>query len=85
MQTRLDHEIPNIAKLCERFGVTRLELFGSATGDEFDPKRSDFDFLVQLDPDVPGSRARRWTELAEALEKLLGSHVDLVINDVIAF
>jgi uncharacterized protein len=78
MHISLTHEIPNIAKLCERFGVTQLELFGSAAGDEFDSTKSDFDFLVQLDPTAPGSRARRWTELADELEKLLGSRVDLV-------
>lgn len=27
---------------------------------------------------APGSRAKRWTELADALEALLGRHVDLV-------
>ena len=78
MHSSLAREIPNIAKLCERFGVTQLELFGSAASDEFDSTKSDFDFLVQLDPTAPGSRARRWTELAEELEKLLGSRVDLV-------
>lgn len=39
---------------------------------------SDFDFLVELDPRVEGSRARRWLGLADALEALLGRHVDLV-------
>jgi predicted nucleotidyltransferase len=34
--------------------------------------------LVELDTQMPGSRALRWTELADALEKLLGRHVDLV-------
>jgi hypothetical protein len=37
---------------CERFGVRRLELFGSAaTGDEFDPEHSDIDFLVEFQPE----------------------------------
>ena len=67
-----------IAALCERYGVAHLELFGSATGPDFKPESSDYDFLVELDPQAPGSRARRWTGLAEALEKLLGRPVDLV-------
>lgn len=78
MHIALAREMPNITKLCERFGVTHLELFGSAAGDGFDALKSDFDFLVQLDPLMPGSRARRWTELADELEKLLGNRVDLV-------
>lgn len=45
---------------------------------EFNPETSDFDFLVELDATSPGSRARRWTELADELEHLLGRHVDLV-------
>lgn len=78
MNTVLTHQLPHIAALCERFGVSHLEAFGSATGSQFNPESSDFDFLVELDAQIPGSRAKRWTELAEALEQLLGRHVDLV-------
>ncbi|MGC4193067.1 MAG: nucleotidyltransferase domain-containing protein [Thermomicrobiales bacterium] len=34
-----------IQELCERFGVTHLDLFGSAAAGCFDPARSDVDFL----------------------------------------
>ena len=78
MDHSLIHQLPHIAALCERYGVAHLELFGSATGPEFNPESSDLDFLVELDAQTRGSRARRWIELAEALEKLLGRHVDLV-------
>ena len=80
MDHSLTRQLPHIAALCERYGVAHLELFGSATGPEFNPESSDldFDFLVELDAQTRGSRARRWIELAEALEKLLGRHVDLV-------
>jgi len=37
-----------VAALCERYGVAHLELFGSATGPNFNPESSDFDFLVDL-------------------------------------
>lgn len=67
-----------IADACKRSGVLRLEVFGSAAGDAFRPGRSDFDFLVELDPQAAGSRAQRLIELAEALESLLGAPVDLV-------
>ena len=78
MHVSLARQLPDIAALCERYGVAHLELFGSATGPNFKPESSDFDFLVELDPGAQGSLARRWTELADALEKLLGRPVDLV-------
>ena len=67
-----------IADLCRRLGVARLELFGSAATLAFEAGRSDYDFLVELDPKAPGSRAARLIDLAEALERLLGAKVDLV-------
>jgi hypothetical protein len=78
MHPSLASKLRNISALCEKHGVAHLELFGSATGAGFNPDSSDFDFLVELDALIPGSRAKRWTELADALEQLLGRHVDLV-------
>ena len=78
MDVSLARQLPNIAALCERYGVAHLALFGSATSSEFNPESSDLDFLVELDTQLPGSRARRRIDLADALEKLLGRHVDLV-------
>jgi len=60
----------NIAALCEQYGVAHLELFGPATSSEFNPGFSDVDFLFELDAQTQGSRARRWIELAEALDSL---------------
>ena len=37
-----------IAELCRRYGVQRLDVFGSAVSGRFDPKTSDLDFLVTL-------------------------------------
>jgi predicted nucleotidyltransferase len=71
-------KLPSIAALCQRYGVAHLELFGSGTSTDFNPESSDFDFLVELDESSPGSPARRWMGLAEALEALLGRRVDLV-------
>ncbi len=36
-----------LRELCERYGVERLKLFGSAARGEFDPANSDLDFIVQ--------------------------------------
>ena len=65
--------------LCRHFGVMRLEVFGSgARGDDFDPTRSDADFLVEFRPDSELSPLRQFFGLARALESLLGRQVDLV-------
>lgn len=39
---------PALEALCARYNVERLWVFGSATGREFDPARSDLDFLAQF-------------------------------------
>ena len=68
-----------LAALCRRFGVTRLEVFGSAArGADFDPQRSDIDFLVAYDTHSDLSPLQRHFGLAQALEALFGRPVDLV-------
>ena len=64
--------------LCRRFGARRLELFGSATGDQFNPTTSDLDFLVEFEPSAAGGPADRYFGLLEALQTLYGRPVDLV-------
>lgn len=68
-----------IAELCRRFGVERLEAFGSSNRSDFDPEQSDFDFVVDFGEFQPGI-ARRYIEFADALESLLGRRVDLVFE-----
>ncbi len=69
-----------IEGLCRAYGVERLEVFGSAADGRFDPVRSDFDFIVRLAPRPHESLARRYLGFAEALETLLGRHVDLLLD-----
>ena len=77
MASVLDSHVAEIPELCRRYGVARLELFGSAAGDGFDPQRSDLDFLVEFDAD--SSRLfDRYFGLKESLEALYGRPVDLV-------
>ncbi|MCC6415797.1 MAG: nucleotidyltransferase domain-containing protein [Opitutaceae bacterium] len=80
MNTLIDHQRPAIAALCSRFGVRRLDLFGSAaTTRGFDPTRSDFDFVADFTAPAPTPEyADRVLGFAEALEELLGRRVDLV-------
>ena len=65
-------------ELCLEQKVRALEIFGSAHTAEFNPERSDLDFLVEFqDPDRPGI-ADRFLGLAEGLERIFQRSVDLV-------
>jgi uncharacterized protein len=67
-----------IAELCRRCGVKRLELFGSAASGDFDPVRSDVDFLYEFHPSAADDVADRFFAFKEHLEALLQRKVDLV-------
>ncbi len=69
---------PELASLCERHGVARLALFGSALRDDFDSVRSDLDFAVGFSPMSPREHAEAYFGLLEDLESLFGRRVDLV-------
>jgi len=79
MPTIIDPQLAEVSALCRRYGVRKLELFGSATTGAFDPQRSDLDFLVDLDPDGDVSLFHRYFDLKESLEMLFGRKVDLVM------
>jgi uncharacterized protein len=66
-----------ITSLCRRYGLRRLELFGSAARADFDAARSDVDFLFEFDAD-PEALSDRFFGLLEDLERLLGRPVHLV-------
>jgi predicted nucleotidyltransferase len=70
--------LPEIRALCERYGVERMSLFGSATTENFSPETSDVDCLVKFfDSNKPGI-SDRYLNLAEALENTLHRTVDLL-------
>lgn len=61
---------------CKRFDVVRLDLFGSgARGVDFDPARSDADFIVSF---RPSSGRDPFLDLKEALQSILRRPVDLM-------
>ena len=70
-----------LEEICRRFHVIRLEVFGSATGPEFDEQSSDLDFLVEFDDVPPGGRFDAYFGLQRALCDLFGRPVDLVEPD----
>jgi predicted nucleotidyltransferase len=45
MISLIEQHRPEVATLCERFGVHSLEVFGSAADGDFDAARSDIDLV----------------------------------------
>jgi predicted nucleotidyltransferase len=74
----VSEKLDAIADLSRKHGVTRLCLFGSGLTTDFDPQRSDLDFLVEFEAKSPADRANSYFGLLEDLERLLGLPVDLV-------
>lgn len=69
-----------IAALCRRFGVRRLAVFGSAArGVDFDPQRSDVDFVVAF-ANADGASLGEFLALRDALSAVVNRPVDLVIE-----
>lgn len=72
-----DHRVA-LEELCRRYRVRSLFLFGSAARDDFDPSRSDIDFVVELATDPQRNPLNDYVELKDALEALFARPVDLV-------
>lgn len=67
-----------LSAACREFQVDRLEAFGSVVRGDFDPARSDVDFIVSFH--LPGEKgyADRYLGLAERLERIFARRVDLI-------
>src|SRR5438270_411744 len=60
-----------LGDLCRRYGVRRLELFGSGATAAFDPESSDLDFLVEFLPEQDlGPWLRHYFEFQDELARL---------------
>ena len=78
MHPAISQHRASIATICQRFHISRLEVFGSAArADDFNPATSDVDFLIEFAADAtPG--LQNFFGAKTALEDLLGRAVDLV-------
>jgi uncharacterized protein len=80
MHPIMEQNLTSIQALAREYGVARLEVFGSVCTPEFDPERSDVDFLVEYPDDYDfGPWLGRVQDLQQALADLLGYDVDLVM------
>jgi hypothetical protein len=72
-----------IAELCARYGVARLDVFGSALGEDFRPGESDVDLLVEFGPHEGYALVDAYFGLLDDLRALLGTEVDLLMADAV--
>ena len=71
-----------IDALCRKHKVAVLYVFGSIMGEKFNAE-SDIDFVVRFDDVKLEDYADNYLDLCEALEKLVGRRVDLVVESSI--
>jgi hypothetical protein len=77
MECRPEIPVDAVRALCVKHNVKALWLFGSAACGDFDPERSDIDFLVEFFPFNGPGRGKAYFELWEQLQALMGRKVDL--------
>ena len=79
----VEEQSDELRRLCLRYHVRRLDLFGSAATGAYRPENSDLDFVVEFQPEAFVAYAYTYFGLLEALEQLFGRTVDLVVGSAI--
>jgi len=79
----VEDKLAEIGELCRRHGVARLDHFGSAVGEGFDPEDSDLDFVVSFEPREPSRLVQQYFGREEDLEALFGLKADLVMKGAV--
>lgn len=78
MTDLIERHRSQLLALCRKYDVRRLDVFGSALREDFDPERSDLDFAVEFNALTVDNAADRFLGLLVDLEDLFGRPVDLV-------
>ena len=79
----LENKRAAIAQACARFGVARLDVFGSALRDDFRPGQSDLDLLVEFGAMHPHDLVDAYFGLLDELRGVLAVEIDLVMVDAV--
>ena len=72
-----------LKRFCVLYHVQRLDLFGSAVSGRLLTDHSDLDFLVEFKPAADQAFADSYFGLLEALHRLFGRPVDLIVDSAI--
>ena len=79
MVAAIESKHAEIVALCRKYGVVRMDVFGSVLRDDFEPGRSDIDLLVEFGPRDPYSAAEAYFDMLDELRDVLDGPVDLVM------
>ena len=83
MNAAVAERAAEVGQLCRYYGVLRLDLFGSAATGRYRTQESDLDFVVEFEELPTAAYADAYFGLLEALERLFGQPVDLVVDTAI--
>ena len=83
MTSLLENNKEAIAKLCRKYSVQRLFVFGSPIRDDFRPGDSDVDLLVEFAPIGGHAKFHAYFDMLDELQSVLGSKVDLVMSGAV--
>ena len=72
-----------LKRICLRYNVQRLDLFGSAATGRYHPDESDLDFVVEFKSEAHAAYADTYFGLLEDLGRLFSRPVDLVVGPAI--
>lgn len=83
MNPVVEEKLPDLMRICQCYGIRRLELFGSAARDDFQPATSDLDFVVTFEESVRPAGFESYLHVTREFEDLFGHKVDLLEADAI--
>ena len=84
MHSLVESQREGIKNICRRFGIRKLELFGSAARVyDFDTARSDIDLLVEFDSAHEAPSLSTFFDAQTKLGELLGRPVNLAMAGAI--
>lgn len=79
----IDNKLEEIAAACQRYGIERLFVFGSALRDDFKPGESDIDLLAEFGPIEITKRFHVYLDAREAFRNIFQTAVDLVMKGAV--
>ncbi len=79
----INEKLEEIAAACQRYGIERLFVFGSALREEFRPGESDIDLLVEFGPLEITKRFHIYFDAREAFRNIFQADVDLVMKGAV--
>lgn len=83
MHPIVQDKLETLKELCAKHRVERLDIFGSAACEDFNPESSDLDFLVEFETMSPMEHADAFFGLLEDLECMFQRRIDLLEREPI--